>query len=389
MTILPILVLASGLAAGSEGSRDALPDGAGSLTPVKSMLYTYRMKGMVRILFFWMKKDRVGGGWIGLNQFRTPHSSSSVVNEIEVLFGSNPKRVHGINRWGYGREQAYWESSFSGAPRLERTVFEGFMRKSREGSAAEVVQNREVERKTKLYRYQGIRSIVLPRRARSEIREFARQEDLGFRQFSSHRLQFIRSLHAGRPDRLKELDNQVNLYQNPMGFLTSVQRVLGDVAADYRHHASVSRSRLPRIVYVYNAQLYWLRVIRVKHHRKLEIPVGHGSASRKEAIPDLLEVKLEAREVGTMDGHDFAVWMPLSGRYAGVPVRIVDYPRWWLKVELTLDLSRVDAEPGPDAKRLVPLVKVPAFATGDAMPQSWQQSAETRLRSGQAAGRSN
>lgn len=90
-----------------------------------------------------------------------------------------------------------------------------------------------------------------------------------------------------------------------------------------------------------------------------------------------------------MDGHDFAVWMPLSGRYAGVPVRIVDYPRWWLKVELTLDLSRVDAEPGPDAKRLVPLVKVPAFATGDAMPQSWQQSAETRLRSGQAAGRSN
>ena len=87
--------------------------------------------------------------------------------------------------------------------------------------------------------------------------------------------------------------------------------------------------------------------------------MGYGSASRKEAIPDLLEVKLEAREVGTMDGHEFAVWMPLSGRYAGVPVRIVDYPRWWLKVELTLDLSRLDAEPGPDAKRLVPLAKVP------------------------------
>ena len=226
-------------------------------------------------------------------------------------------------------------------------------------------------------RLRGIRSIVLPQRARSEIRDFARQEDLSFRQFSSHRLQFIRSLPAGRPDRLKELDNQVNSYDQPMGFLTSVQGVLGDVAARYRNRPSGSRDRIPRIVYVYNAEHYRLRVSRVKHHRKLEIPVRHGSDSRKEVIPDLLEVKLEARKVGTMDGHDFAVWMPLGGRYAGVPVRIVDHPRWWLKVELTLDLSRLDAEPGPAAKRLTLPVKVP------------ENPARTRLHAGQASVRGN
>ena len=138
--------------------------------------------------------------------------------------------------------------------------------------------------------------------------------------------------------------------------------------------------------HVYNAQLYWLRV---KHHRKLKVPVGHGSASRKEVIPDLLEVKLEAREVGTMDGHDFAVWMPLSGRYAGVPVRIVDHPRWWLRVELTLDLSGTDAEPGPAAKRLVPLVRIPKNSTEGAMHRSGQHPSGTRLGAGQAAVRRN
>ena len=135
--------------------------------------------------------------------------------------------------------------------------------------------------------------------------------------------------------------------------------------------------RLPRIVYVYNAELYWLRVSRVKHHPKLEIPGWRGSAARKEVIPDLLHVKLEARKVGTMDGHDFAVRMPLGGRYAGVPVRIVDHPRWWLKVEITLDLSRLDAEPGASAKRSTPLAKVPENPAG------------TRFHAGQASVRGN
>ena len=155
MTVWPLLALVSGLLAEPGASRNALPGGAESLIPVESTVYTYRMKGMVRIVFFRLKKDRDGGGWIGLNQFRSLRRPLSTVDEIEVLFGSNPNRVHGINRWGYGCEQAYWESSFAGAPRLERTVFEGFMRESREGSAAEVVRNRDVEKKTKFYRYLG------------------------------------------------------------------------------------------------------------------------------------------------------------------------------------------------------------------------------------------
>ncbi len=71
---------------------------------------------------------------------------------------------------------------------------------------------------------------------------------------------------------------------------------------------------------------------------------------------------------------------PDARRNAGVPVRIVVqgvHPRWWLKVELTLDLSRLDAEPGPAAKRLTLPVKVP------------ENSARTRLHAGQASVRGN
>ena len=68
---------------------------------------------------------------------------------------------------------------------------------------------------------------------------------------------------------------------------------------------------------------------------------------------------------------------PDASRNTGVPVRIVDYPRWWLKVELTLDLSRLDAEPGPAAKRMMPLVKIPENPAG------------TRFHAGQASVRGN
>jgi len=81
------------------------------------------------MLLLWLGKDSVGGGHIRV-------ARTAKLEEIEVLFGSDPTRVPGgINRWGYGRESAEIGSG------ITRTSFVGFMRYSPEQSMEQTRRN--------------------------------------------------------------------------------------------------------------------------------------------------------------------------------------------------------------------------------------------------------
>jgi hypothetical protein len=113
-------------------------------TPSEKLL-VYRLRGEVRPFFFWLGRDDVGGGRVTIR--RTYSSPARWREEVEVLFGSEPKRIPGrINRWGQGRESADWIWDTAAArPRLLGTEFEGVMRHSTESSIDEVVRETVME----------------------------------------------------------------------------------------------------------------------------------------------------------------------------------------------------------------------------------------------------
>lgn len=301
-------------------------------------VYPYRMKGKVRLLFFWVGKDDVGGGHIAIG--RTLEGSDGWRQEIEVLFGSNPERVPGkINRWGYGREESVWtEPAPSSGPRLVRTLFEGFMKHSKEESLSEVQSNSAAENGS--FVYDGIRSLVGPEEALSEIRTFAAGEDFDYRNSDPIHCGYKKRLAGGPPDKSRKLTKREG-YQAPFGFLTGVNSMLQGAVKAYGAGGDWMSQR-PTLVYVYNAQKYQLRLKNLKFEGDFDIPLPRkdGEREREQRFRQVAKAEFEIKKLGTDYDHEFNIWFPLEGRYRGVPIRIEDKPRWWLRIELNLDPTR-------------------------------------------------
>ena len=144
-------VFTSGLAvAAAAQNAPASPGDAAALTEAVEWIrasskvsaqYNYSMAVRVRLLVFWISMDRVGGGYIR----RRESPDDPRLRGIEVLFGSDPARAKGVNRWGAGTEVVRLpESGESKAPRLDAagapdpvsSAFLGFMKASQGDSAA-------------------------------------------------------------------------------------------------------------------------------------------------------------------------------------------------------------------------------------------------------------
>ena len=341
ITLSLIWFLAGSLAAVSSTKPCAVErDGFESLDGERR-IYPYRMKGKVRLIFFWVGKDRVGGGHI--TTVRQPRSDQGRWAEgVEVLFGSNPERVPGrINRWGYGREWAVWQADgVIGRTTMLRSIFEGFMRKSDEDSISEVQHKAQAAQEGQLFVYQGIRSLVEPQKSASQVWLFTGSEDFDYRQPGALNCEFRRQMQAREPDRRRTLKNGPSIYADPVGFLTSIRQVIDSVVGS---GGSLKARQIPSRNYVYNARLYTLSVNKVKKHRKFGLPLvnSEGKGTGKRRYADVAEVRFRVKRHDTGGGHSFGLWFPLRGELKGIPLRIVDQPRWWLKIELNLEPSRI------------------------------------------------
>ena len=70
-------------------------------TPRIRAEYDYIMTCRLRLLFFWVGRDDLGGGYIKAGQAVDDPS----LRMIQLLFGSDPaKAPRAINRWGAGTE---------------------------------------------------------------------------------------------------------------------------------------------------------------------------------------------------------------------------------------------------------------------------------------------
>ncbi len=327
--VIGVLSISSVFGSEQEWEGFPLPD---SNQPVVIERFHYDMRGSVRLLFFWIGKSGVGGGWV--SRIRSSgDQTGSWFDGWEVLFGSKPEAVPGgHNRWGYARELAFWDEAeaASSKPALAKTVFEGFMTKSSEDSLSEVRKGEGAASEETAF--EGTVSSVFPDHASVEIRRFVAPAVASFEDPAGIAGQYLDLLKVNPPDEVRTLTHQPPPSQ-PLGFLTAVAACLSDVI-----RAGVDKKRWDQLKdqersYVYNARDYSLEIKRVKHHDEVEL-------EHNQSVRDVFEIDFETGRKGESGGHDFSVWTSATGKFAGIPIKIVDKPRWWLKVELTLDDSR-------------------------------------------------
>lgn len=317
--------------------------------PAETNTYHYRMTGRVRLLLFWIGKEDVGGGSITFSDRFLP-SAQLKAEGIEVLFGSNPKQVPGgINRWGYGQEWAYWKVPPDASEgELQYTVFTGFMRHSDEEALSEVYASRQHEQSSQLYWYDGIESVVRRGESVSSLRHFAEPQEFDYQQSELVQSAYRQRLGAGPPDRTKVLNNESQLYSAPYGFLTCLREVSRQISSRFQTKGEEFLKGHYSATYAYNAKTYVLEVTRLKYYSSFSLvekgPEGTGRSIFQQ-YSDVAEVDLRLRNQADGGKHDFSLWFPLRGNHQGVPLRILDKPRWWLQVDLRLAGQSVNTSP--------------------------------------------
>lgn len=305
---------------------------------IRDAAYQYRVHGKVRLLFFWVGRDDVGGGTIAVSRIPAPQSPAWT-EEIEVLFGSNPERVPGgINRWGYGRELSEWGAADSAPGGLRSTLFTGFMSHAKEQSLSELRAKDSSDKSRSQFFYDGIRSRVMPGEAMSEIHTFSTGKDFDFRDSSPIHCSYRQRLQAGPPDRVRKLDNLRSAYAEPFGFLTAVQAAVQRVIRESTTGGKEWLSHRTTIHYVYNAKVFRLDLKKLKIEERFELSTKDAATGKSgsRVFSQVARLDFNIREIEGEYDHDFTLWVPLRGEYQGIPLRVEDKPRWWLKLVLEL-----------------------------------------------------
>jgi hypothetical protein len=88
--------------------------------------------------------------------------------------------------------------------------------------------------------------------------------------------------------------------------------------------------------YVYSSKLFSLSLRKTKLHKTLKLSTG-------EEFEKVVELQMETKHLESGKKHRFILYLATYGDLIGVPVRIEDQPRWWLKVRLDLETESVMA----------------------------------------------
>ncbi|MGE5245715.1 MAG: hypothetical protein ACM3SQ_15945 [Betaproteobacteria bacterium] len=287
-------------------------DGAAPALPLVSE-YRYRIIGKIRLLFFWVSRDDVGGA-------RMSSYANGDRSALALLVGSEPGRApRGLNEWGYMREEVgprdaatFMVRSLSEAPDSPPSAGGRAAPEPRFGAVCADV------------RESGVRSMMT---------KFNVGRDVTFRMFD-RLLDGIETAPQWKPLRTSPPAGAAP------GFLTAMQRLLHVSAADPHPPAAASR-----VAYFYNDAIYDLELRRTEALGSLVID--------ERRFERLLRSDLAIRSRQTNDVTKVAVTFDPAGAYAFVPVRIEFQPNWWLRVELRLDeAADVPSDPGADAASL-------------------------------------
>jgi hypothetical protein len=272
-------------------------DGCTSLTARTS--YGYIVTGRARPLIVWTGRRDVGVARITRTTGAPGHQ------RIDLLIGTDPERAPmRVNRWGYASESTCGDHT--------RVV--GLMTESDEDTiqAATVSVGAAADG---TYQYRAVRGVVMPGSAETELLRISTDRSFTHRDVDEM-LDLLPSPGAMQPTMV------------PAGVAPGFLLVMAEVLATGRHVAS-------RRTYVYSGVLYELK--------------GSAPTERESAVvgartyEHVIETEFEARNSTSGEVTHFQVTSGTAATgaaLAGVPVRVVYRPRWWLELELLLDAVR-------------------------------------------------
>ena len=298
-------------------------------SPLRSSVeYDYIMTARVHLIFFWVGKDDVGGGYIR----RGVSSQDSHVEFFQVLFGSDPQKApRAINRWGASTEVA-WHTNNVSLPSREDDVtssaFFGFMKSSRGKSVSEMQSELKKEQEQGQHSFTGILSRVEPSRAFSTVVPLQSDTD-----FNLHQYDIAQPIML---DRIAVSDRPVRSLEDPSrcprsaSFLATVADLLD--AALSGQAAPLSRC------YVHDAQENTLTLERVTpiHILLVQLHGPNSTVLLDTSYTNLLQLDYLSRHKETGKTVSFSILIGTQGNLRGVPVQIRYQPNWWFQVVLNL-----------------------------------------------------
>jgi hypothetical protein len=304
--------------------------------------FDYIMTARVRLLFFWVGKDDVGGGYI-----RRGISSADPRQELfQVLFGSDPaKTPKAINRWGAGTEVLWHKAAVAREAKTDDVVasaFFGFMKSSKGKSASEMQEELKKEKEQSAHQFTGILSRVETGHAVSLVVPFESNQDFTLHQYpEAEPLMF---------ERLGASDRPIRSWQAPGG-CARASEFLGTVAEmlDEAREKGVSPAPL---CYVYDAQENTLSVEHTEKIAKLEVKLTATKGAppiAETSYEDLQQVDFVSTHKITGKRVYFTIFIGTRGALRGVPVQIRYQPNWWFQV--VLNLKQPDRQPGQTLAR--------------------------------------
>jgi len=298
-------------------------------SPVRSSVeFDYIMTARVRLIFFWVGKDDVGGGYIR----RGISSQDPRAECIQVLFGSDPQKApRAVNRWGAGTEVAWHKDPVSPASReddVTSSAFFGFMKSSRGKSVGEMQKELRKEQEQGQHAFTGILSRIEPSRALSTIVPLLSDTD-----FNLHQYNLAEPLML---DRIAASDGPVRALEDPSrcprsaAFLATIADLMNAALAGQA--APLSRC------YVHDAQENTLTLERVTPLQKFPVQL-HGPNSTvllDTSYANLLQLDYVSTHKETGKTVSFSIFVGTQGNLRGVPIQIRYQPNWWFQVVLNL-----------------------------------------------------
>src|ERR1051326_2278441 len=219
-----------------------------SATPRFDAEDDFEMTVEIRLLFFWTGKGDVGGGFIKIG-----HAASDPdIEVIRLLFGSDPAKARGINRWGAGTEAA----KHGPAGTVESSAFFGFMKSSKGESVGAMKQELSNEKQQGRHRFEAIIGRVDPGRAVSATVPFYSDRDFDFRQFEPAERAVLQQVRENEARTYHALDRASAGCSRSNGFLSTVQELAKETLQ--------SRQGAASLCYIFNSSPYTLTLDAVR-----------------------------------------------------------------------------------------------------------------------------
>jgi hypothetical protein len=289
-----------GAAPGGDHPEPLRPDRLCDSPLASSVERDYAVSGRIRLLLFWTGRHEVGQARYGSSE------AASGARRLELLIGTDPAIApRHLNRWGYEAETVCGS----------RAELLGIMTQSDEESIDDATATLSTG-VDPVHPFKAIRARQSGAATRTEIFRVLTDKDLTYRDVN----QVLDRLPPPSDGRVTAVPAGTD-----SGFLVAVTALLNHSVATYQ--ASRRPTEHGRQTYIYAGRLYVL-TLRDSHVRD-QLSINGVTY----AMP--LESEFQIRNTVTGDTTDFQITYGTDGDLAGVPLRIVYRPHWWLEVELT------------------------------------------------------